>query len=279
MNYIQELGDKEFSEIRIIEQDGEPWFIGKDICNYFDDSNHIRTLKRVDDIDKQIVELIDSMGRKQSAIAVNESGMYTMLFTMQPQKAHKDGMSDEYPIEIRNRIEKVRRFKHWVTSEVLPSIRKTGGYQLPQTYAEALRALADKAEETERLEKQNAVLITDNERMKPKEVFVDAVATSDDTILIGQLAKILKGNGIEIGQNRLFKWLRKNGFLIKKGEGYNLPSQYAMERELFKIKERTVNNPDGSVRITKTVMVTGKGQQYFVNRFLNGEDKGYCGHT
>lgn len=279
MNYIQELGDKEFSEIRIIEQDGEPWFIGKDICNYFDDSNHIRTLKRVDDIDKQIVELIDSMGRKQSAIAVNESGMYTMLFTMQPQKAHKDGMSDEYPIEIRNRIEKVRRFKHWVTSEVLPSIRKTGGYQLPQTYAEALRALADKAEEAKRLEKQNAVLITDNERMKPKEVFADAVATSDDTILIGQLAKILKGNGIEIGQNRLLKWLRKNGFLIKKGEGYNLPSQYAMERELFKIKERTVNNPDGSVRITKTVMVTGKGQQYFVNRFLNGEDKGYCGHT
>lgn len=190
---------------------------------------------------------------------INESGLYSLVLS--------------------SKLPSAKKFRHWVTSEVLPSIRKTGGYQLPQTYAEALRALADKAEETERLEKQNAVLITDNERMKPKEVFADAVATSDDTILIGQLAKILKGNGIEIGQNRLFKWLRKNGFLIKKGEGYNLPSQYAMERELFKIKERTVNNPDGSVRITKTVMVTGKGQQYFVNRFLNGEDKGYCGHT
>lgn len=189
MNYIQELGDKEFSEIRIIEQDGEPWFIGKDICNYFDDSNHNRTLKRVDDIDKQVVELIDSMGRKQSAIAVNESGMYTILFTMQPQKAHKDEASDEYPIEIRNRIEKLRRFKHWVTSEVLPSIRKTGGYQMPQTYAEALRALADKAEEAERLAKQNEEKTALIETLQPKASYYDTILNCKGVVSTTEIAK------------------------------------------------------------------------------------------
>lgn len=235
MNYIQELGDKEFSEIRIIEQDGEPWFIGKDICNYFDDSNHIRTLKRVDDIDKQIVELIDSMGRKQSAIAVNESGMYTILFTMQPQKAHKDGMSDEYPIEIRNRIEKVRRFKHWVTSEVLPSIRKTGGYQLPQTYAEALRALADKAEEAERLAKQNEEKTALIESMQPKVSYYDLVLQSKDLMRTTEIAKdygmsaekfnkLLSENKIQFKQsNRWFLYARYEGMGYTSSKTHTFP--------------------------------------------------------
>lgn len=145
-----------------------------------------------------------------------------------------------------------------------------------QVMARALK-LADKT--IAKLQADNTALLEDNERMKPKEIFADAVSTSEDMILVGQLAKILRGNGVEIGQNRLFDWLRNNGFLIKNGEGYNLPTQYSMERELFKIKERTVANPDGSVRITKTVMVTGKGQQYFVNRFLNSDKRWYCGHT
>lgn len=259
MNEMTIFKNPEFGSVRTVMVDGEPWLIGKDVAEALGYSNARDAISKHVDGDDKGVAKCDTLGGTQDLTVINESGVYALVFG--------------------SKLESAKRFKHWVTSEVLPSIRKTGGYHLPQTYAEALRALADKAEEAERLEKQNAVLITDNERMKPKEVFADAVATSDDTILIGQLAKILKGNGIEIGQNRLFKWLRKNGFLIKKGEGYNLPSQYAMERELFKIKERTVNNPDGSVRITKTVMVTGKGQQYFVNRFLNGEDKGYCGHT
>lgn len=259
MNEIKIFENSEFGSVRTVMIDDEPWMVGKDIAEALGYTDAFGALKKhVDDEDKQNCQN-DSFNSPRGMTVINESGLYSLVLS--------------------SKLPSAKKFRHWVTSEVLPSIRKTGGYQLPQTYAEALRALADKAEEAERLEKQNAVLITDNERMKPKEVFADAVATSDDTILIGQLAKILKGNGIEIGQNRLFKWLRKNGFLIKKGEGYNLPSQYAMERELFKIKERTVNNPDGSVRITKTVMVTGKGQQYFVNRFLNGEDKGYCGHT
>lgn len=259
MNEIKIFENSEFGSVRTVMIDDEPWMVGKDIAEALGYTDAFGALKKhVDDEDKQNCQN-DSFNSPRGMTVINESGLYSLVLS--------------------SKLPSAKKFRHWVTSEVLPSIRKTGGYQLPQTYAEALRALADKAEEAERLEKQNAVLITDNERMKPKEVFADAVATSDDTILIGQLAKILKGNGIEIGQNRLFKWLRKNGFLIKKGEGYNLPSQYAMERELFKIKERTVNNPDGSVRITKTVMVTGKGQQYFVNRFLNGEDNGYCGHT
>lgn len=259
MNEIKIFENPEFGSVRTVMIDDQPWMVGKDIAEALGYTDAFGALKKhVDDEDKQNCQN-DSFNSPRGMTVINESGLYSLVLS--------------------SKLPSAKKFRHWVTSEVLPSIRKTGGYHLPQTYAEALRTLADKAEEAERLERQNAMLITDNERMKPKEVFADAVATSDDTILIGQLAKILKGNDIEIGQNRLFKWLRKNGFLIKKGEGYNLPTQYAMERELFKIKERTVNNPDGSVRITKTVMVTGKGQQYFVNRFLKGEDKGYCGHT
>ena len=110
--------------------------------------------------------------------------------------------------------------------------------------------------------------------MRPKEIFADAVSASDTAILIGELAKIIKQNGVDIGQNRLFEWMRKNGYLIsRKGTDYNMPTQKSMELGLFEIKERTINNPDGSVRITKTVLVTGKGQQYFINKFLGKEER------
>lgn len=121
-----------------------------------------------------------------------------------------------------------------------------------------------------KLKSENAILLKDNERMKPKEIFADAVSVADTCILIGELAKIIKQNGINIGQNRLFDWMRQNGYLIsRKGTDYNMPTQKSMELGLFEIKERAINNPDGSVRITKTVLVTGKGQQYFINKFLN----------
>lgn len=135
-----------------------------------------------------------------------------------------------------------------------------------QIFARALK-MADKTIES--LKHDNTVLLKDNQRMKPKEIFADAVATSHTTILIGDLAKILKQNGVEMGQKRLFAWLRDNGYLIKRnGTDYNMPTQKAMERGLFEIKESTVNNPDGSVRINRTTKVTGKGQQYFINKFL-----------
>lgn len=135
-----------------------------------------------------------------------------------------------------------------------------------QIFARALK-MAD--QQIEKLKASNASLVADVQRMKPKEVFADAVSVSNTCILIGELAKILKQNGVDIGQNRLFTWMRENRFLIsRKGTDYNMPTQKSMEAGLFEIKERTINNPDGSVRITKTVLVTGKGQQYFVNKFL-----------
>lgn len=135
-----------------------------------------------------------------------------------------------------------------------------------QVFARALR-MADKTIDS--LKVENAVLLEDNQRMKPKEIFADAVATSHTTILIGDLAKILRQNGIETGQKRLFAWLRENGYLIKRnGADYNMPTQRAMENGLFEVKESTVNNPDGSIRVNRTTKVTGKGQQYFVNKFL-----------
>ncbi|MFR6676695.1 phage antirepressor KilAC domain-containing protein [Hominisplanchenecus sp.] len=138
-----------------------------------------------------------------------------------------------------------------------------------QIFARALK-MAD--QQIEKLKASNASLVEDIQRMRPKEVFADAVSVSNTCILIGELAKILKQNGVDIGQNRLFTWMRENRFLIsRKGTDYNMPTQRSMEAGLFEIKERTINNPDGSVRITKTVLVTGKGQQYFVNKFLNNE--------
>lgn len=259
MNEMKIFENPEFGSVRTVMIDDEPWMVGKDVAEALGYTDTFGALKKhVDEEDKQNCQN-DSFNTPRGMAVINESGLYSLVLS--------------------SKLPSAKKFRRWVTSEVLPAIRKTGGYQMPQTYAEALRALADKSEEAERLEKENVALLEDNKQMKPKAIFADAVATSEDVILIGQLAKILKGNGIEIGQNRLFKWLRKNGFLIKKGEGYNLPTQYAMERELFRIKERTVANPDGSVRITKTVMVTGKGQQYFVNRFLNEDRKWYCGHT
>lgn len=134
------------------------------------------------------------------------------------------------------------------------------------------RALKMAGKTIDKLKSQNAVLLEDVQRMKPKEIFADAVATSHTSILIGDLAKLIKQNGVDIGQKRLFSWLRDNGYLIKRnGSEWNMPTQRSMEAGLFEVKESTVNNPDGSVRINKTTKVTGKGQQYFINKFLRRE--------
>lgn len=137
------------------------------------------------------------------------------------------------------------------------------------------RALKIAGQTIDKLKGENAGLLEDVQRMRPKEIFADAVATSHSSILIGDLAKLIKQNGVDIGQKRLFAWMRGNGYLIKRnGSDWNMPTQKSMEMGLFEVKESTVNNPDGSVRINKTTKVTGKGQQYFINKFLNGaEDK------
>lgn len=181
--------------------------------------------------------------------------------------------SGVYKLVFKSRKPNAERFTDWVTDEVLPSIRKHGMYAVDDLINDpdlAIKAFMALKEEKTR----NKMLQADNERMRPKEIFADAVATSQTSILIGDLAKLLKQNGVETGQKRFFEWLRENGYLIKrKGVDWNMPTQKAMERGLFEVKESAVNNPDGSVRINKTTKVTGKGQQYFINKFLGTSDK------
>ena len=273
MNVLNICQNGEFSKVRIFEIENEVWFIGKDICNYFGDTNHNRTLARVDATDKRYIEIEDALGRKQKAIAVNESGMYSILFTMQPQKANNDGVADAYPIEVQERIDKLKRFKHWVTSEVLPSIRKHGAYMTENTLEQALTnpdfliQLATKLKEEQEARKK---LEEQAERDKPKVIFADAVASSETSILIGDLAKLLRQNGINTGQKRLFSQLREQGYLIKSGASKNIPTQRSMEMGLFEIKEGSYVDGNGCNITTKTTKVTGKGQQYFINKFLSG---------
>lgn len=169
-----------------------------------------------------------------------------------------------YRLAMKAKNETAEKFQAKVADEIIPSIRKTGGYQSHTPQGKELLALAV-LEAQKTIEEQAAEI----GRMKPKEIFADAVSTSHTAILIGDLAKILKQNGIETGQKRLFAWLRENGYLIKrKGTDWNMSTQKSMEMGLFEVKESTVNNPDGSVRINRTTKVTGKGQVYFVNKFL-----------
>lgn len=241
MNEIMTFNNMEFGKIRTIEKDGEPWFLGRDITEALGYQNGSRDIDRHVDREDITTEQIVLSGQRREVILINESGLYSLI--------------------MGSRLPNAKKFKRWVTSEVLPQIRKTGGYHLPQTYSEALRALAEKAEQNEKLK-------LENERMRPKEIFADAVAASRTSILIGELAKLITQNGYEIGQTRLFTWLREHGYLIKDGSSRNMPMQRYVQQGLFEIKESNVQNPDGSVRITKTTKVTGKGQQYFINKFL-----------
>lgn len=241
MNDIQIFKSAEFGSVRTTKIDDEPFMIGSDVAIALGYTNPAKAIRDHVDEEDKLTEQIVLSGQVREAICINESGLYSLIMS--------------------SRLPNAKKFKRWVTSEVLPSIRKTGGYHLPQTYSEALRELAAQAEKNERLR-------IENERMKPKEIFADAVAASKTSILVGELAKLIAQNGYPIGQTRLFKWLRENGYLIKDGSSKNMPMQRYVQQGLFEIKESNVQNPDGSVRITKTTKVTGKGQQYFINKFL-----------
>lgn len=249
------------ADIRTVVIDGEPWFVVPDVCQFFGVSNRNRVMQEIDADDKGGTQ-IDTPGGRQTVGLVNESGLYALLFALQPQKARARGIPEAL---IEERIEKLRGFKRWVTHYVLPTIRKTGSYSaqpaLPQTYAEALRELASTVEKNAALEQK----VTAD---APKVLFADSVATSDTTILVGDLAKILRGNGVQIGANRLFEQLRQDGYLIRRnGTDWNMPTQRAMDMGLFKVKETAVTHSDGHVTVSKTPKVTGKGQTYFVNRY------------
>ncbi|WP_370863157.1 phage antirepressor [uncultured Dubosiella sp.] len=236
------------STVRTIMINSEPYFVGKDVAEILGYSNPRDAIKKhIDDEDKGVAKC-DTLGGSQNQTVINESGLYSLI--------------------IGSKLPTAKRFKRWVTSEVLPAIRKHGAYAVdellddPDLAIKAFTALKEEREKRKALEAQNAVMI-------PKAVFADAVTTSDSCILIGDLAKLLRQNGVEIGQRRLFEWLRNNGFLIKRrGADWNSPTQRAMEMGLFEIKETAITHSDGHVTISKTTKVTGKGQVYFVNRFL-----------
>ena len=253
MNELHIFKNEEFGEIRTVTIDNEPWFVGKDVAAILGYANPNEAIQdhidKEDKLNSKTLSSFDLDLGQRGGWLINESGLYSLILS--------------------SKLESAKKFKHWVTSEVLPSIRKHGMYAVDDLLNDpdmAIKAFTALKEEREK----NRLLQKDVDRMKPKEIFADAVSTSHTSILIGDLAKILKQNGIQTGQKRLFEWMRENGFLIKRnGADRNMPTQRAMEQGLFEVKESTVNNPDGSVRINRTTKVTGKGQQYFINKFLS----------
>ena len=247
MNEIKIFDNPEFGKVRTTEINGEPYLVGKDVAEILGYSNPRDALsKHVDDEDKATVAIHDG-SQNRNLTTINESGLYSLILS--------------------SKLPKAKEFKRWVTSEVLPSIRKHGAYAVdellndPEFAIKTFTALKEERERSKRLSEQI-------EADKPKVIFADSVSAAKSSILIGDLAKLLKQNGINIGQNRLFEWLRQKGYLIKGGSSKNMPTQKAAEMGLFEVKVSTVNNPDGSIRETKTTKVTGKGQVYFVNKFL-----------
>lgn len=251
MNELQVFKNQEFGSVRTLVINSEPWFVGKDVTKALGYDNPSKAIRdHVEEEDKRVgvqnvtPYIIDSLGRKQHPTFINESGLYALVFG--------------------SKLPSAKKFKRWVTSEVLPALRKTGQYQVKELSGQELMAKA-------LIEAQSVLAAKDKqiEQMKPKVVFADAVATSHTSILVGELAKILKQNGIEMGQKRLFAWLREKGYLIKRqGTDYNMPTQKAMELGLFEIKEGSYVNGSGVNITTKTPKITGKGQQYFINKFL-----------
>ena len=246
MNDIQifNYNDK---EIRTVKKDGDLWWVLKDVCEVLELSNPTMIAGRLDEDE---VTKFDLGGLSGVSNIINESGLYNVI--------------------LRSDKPEAKKFKRWVTHEVLPSIRKHGAYMNEQTLEQALTSpdflirlaqeLKSEKEARQRLEKQAA-------EDAPKVLFAKMVETAETSILIGDLAKFLKQNGINTGQNRLFEWMRGHGYLVKNGASRNMPTQKAMEMGLFEVKESTTANPDGTIRLHRTTKVTGKGQVYFIKRF------------
>nr|DAG48152.1 MAG TPA: hypothetical protein [Caudoviricetes sp.] len=256
MNNLQIFDSPDFGQIRTIQQNGEPWFVGKDVADILGYQNGSRDVNRhVDEDDRQNYQN-GTFESNRGLTIINESGLYSLILS--------------------SKMPKAKEFKRWVTSEVIPAIRKTGGYiagSESMTDAEIMAKAVLVAQSTIRQRDQRIKeLESDVAAAKPKVLFADAVSASDSTILIGDLAKILKQNGYNTGQKRLFQWLRDNGYLIKRqGADYNSPTQRSMELGLFRVKETPIIHADGHVTVNKTVKVTPKAQIYFANKFLGGK--------
>ena len=248
---LQVFNSTEFGSVRTATVNGEVMFVGKDVADILGYQNGSRDINRhVDEEDRQKAMFFDGTQDKETII-INESGLYSLI--------------------ISSKLPNAKKFKRWVTSEVLPSIRQNGGYIANQENLSEEEILANAIMVAKNvIEKQKLQL----QEQAPKVIFADAVSASKTSILVGELAKLLKQNGINMGQNRLFQWLRANGFLIRrKGTDYNMPTQTSMEMGLFEIKETSITHSDGHISVSKTPKVTGKGQVYFINKFLKREEE------
>lgn len=255
MEDIQIFNSKEFGDVRALGLNGAPWFVGKDVAEALGygagKSLANAVSKHVDEEDKGVTEMM-TPGGVQKVIIINESGLYSLVLS--------------------SKLPSAKKFKHWVTSEVLPTIRRHGAYMTEEALEKAITepdflirlATQLKEEKAKRLEAEKQI-----EADRPKVTFANAVNVSKDGMLLGMLAKLLHQNGVDIGQKRLFQWMRDKGYLMKNGTDKNMPTQKSRELGLFKVKERAIDNPDGSVRLTRTTLVTGKGQEYFINKFLS----------
>lgn len=246
MNNIQLFNSPEFGQIRTITENDGIYFVGKDVAEILGYSNPRKALIDHVDLEDKGVTKCDTPGGVQDVVTINESGLYSLVLS--------------------SKLPSAKRFKRWVTSEVLPALRRQGGYMLAnanetpeQIMARALK-IADEA-----LKRKDAII----EEMKPKALFADAVGASDNTCLVGELAKMLRQNGVDIGANRLFERLRNEGFLGKYGSNYNVPTQRSMELGLFRIKETAIQHSDGHVTLQRTPKCTGKGQRYFIKRYAS----------
>ena len=242
MNELQVFENNQFGQMRTITENGNTLFCGSDVAKALGYTN-----------------APDALTRHCRGIVKRDtptsSGVQTMSFITE---------GDVYRLITHSKLPTAEKFERWVFDEVLPTVRQTGAYMTPETIEKVLL----NPDTIISLATQLKELQTKVEQDKPKVLFADAVAASHTSILIGDLAKLIRQNGVEVGQNRLFQWLRDNGYLCSTGERYNLPTQKSMELKLFEVKETTISNPDGSIRITRTTKVTGKGQAYFVNKFL-----------
>lgn len=255
MNNLQIFTNQEFGQIRTVDVNNEPWFVGKDVCEALGYTNSRKALcDHVKESHKNTVTIRDGIGNPNKTI-IDEAGLYSLV--------------------MRSKLPQAEAFQEWVTGEVIPSIRKHGAYMTDDVIKQAIQSpdflikLATELKEEKEARQQAEASL---QAAKPKVLFADAVSASDSTILIGDLAKILKQNGYNTGQKRLFQWLRDNGYLIKRqGADYNSPTQRSMELGLFRVKETPIIHADGHVTVNKTVKVTPKAQIYFANKFLGGK--------
>ena len=248
---MQQLFNFNGQQVRTVTINDEPYFVGKDVATILGYKKPENAIANHVENEDKTTTLIQGTGSnyKSKSVIINESGLYSLILS--------------------SKLPTAKEFKHWVTSEVLPAIRKHGAYMTDKKAFDVVHnanGLADLLQQAADQLKAKDIQIAE---MKPKALFADAVSTSNSSILIGQLAKILRQNGVNIGQNRLFAWMRKNGYLGTRGSNRNIPTQRSMELGLFKTKETVINHSDGHTTVNITTKVTGKGQQYFINKFLN----------